>query len=314
MRRSTPSTACRSCGVARICSRCCRSARRRSPTRSSIRPSADRRIRPTRSRSCSATDCALVQLGYALPADRIFDDDYPYFSSFSDAFSRHAAAHVERLIVDRGLGAGLVRRRGRQQRRLPAAQLRRRRRPGARHRSGARSGRRRRERSACRRSSASSVSTRPSAIRAEHGPADVIVANNVMAHVPDLNDFVGGFAALLADDGLLTVENPYVRDMVDHVEFDTIYHEHYCYFSCSSVDALMSRHGLHLNDVEYFPDLHGGTLRWHVGTAAAPIGAVSAHARRRGGGGHDRLRLLRPVRRACAECQDGAAGAARRAP
>jgi hypothetical protein len=93
----------------------------------------------------------------------------------------------------------------------------------------------------------------------------VIVANNVMAHVPDLDDFVGGFATLLADDGVLTVENPYVRDLIEHVEFDTIYHEHYCYFSCTAVDALMTRHGLHLNDVEYFPDLHGGTLRWYVG-------------------------------------------------
>ena len=60
-----------------------------------------------------------------------------------------------------------------------------------------------------------------------------------------------------------------MRDLVEHVEFDTIYHEHFCYFSCSSVDALMARHGLHLNDVEYFPDLHGGTLRWHVGRHAA---------------------------------------------
>ena len=102
-------------------------------------------------------------------------------------------------------------------------------------------------------------------IAADHGRADVIIANNVMAHVPDLNDFVGGFAELLADDGVITIENPYVRDMIEHVEFDTIYHEHYCYFSCSSVDALMTAHGLHLNDVEYFPDLHGGTLRWHVG-------------------------------------------------
>ncbi len=63
----------------------------------------------------------------------------------------------------------------------------------------------------------------------------------------------------------MTVENPYVRDLVENVAFDTIYHEHYCYFSCSAIDALMSRHGLFLNDVEYFPDLHGGTLRWHVG-------------------------------------------------
>ena len=114
----------------------------------------------------------------------------------------------------------------------------------------------------------SSVVEQATAIRAEHGPADVIIANNVMAHVPDLNDFVGGLAVLLADDGLLTVENPYVRDLVEHVEFDTIYHEHYCYFSCSAVDALMARHGLHLNDVEYFPKLHGGTLRWHIGTRA----------------------------------------------
>ena len=106
---------------------------------------------------------------------------------------------------------------------------------------------------------------RAAAIRDEHGPADVIVANNVLAHVPDLNDFVGGLAILLADDGLVTVENPYVRDLVENVAFDTIYHEHYCYFSCTAIDALMTRHGLVLNDVEYFPDLHGGTLRWHVG-------------------------------------------------
>ncbi len=81
-------------------------------------------------------------------------------------------------------------------------------------------------------------------LRREYGPADVIVANNVMAHVPDLNGFVEGFRELIADDGLITVENPYVRDLIDHAEFDTIYHEHWCYFSCSAVDALMRRHGL----------------------------------------------------------------------
>lgn len=95
--------------------------------------------------------------------------------------------------------------------------------------------------------------------------ADVIIANNVMAHVPDLNSFVGGMAHLLADDGIITVENPYVRDLIQHCEFDTIYHEHVVYWSCTSVDYLMRRHGLWLNHVEYFPDLHGGTLRWHIG-------------------------------------------------
>jgi hypothetical protein len=63
---------------------------------------------------------------------------------------------------------------------------------------------------------------------------------------------------------LITVENPYVRDLIEHCEFDTIYHEHFCYYSCTSVNHLVRRHGLFLNDVEYFPDLHGGTLRWHI--------------------------------------------------
>jgi SAM-dependent methyltransferase len=95
--------------------------------------------------------------------------------------------------------------------------------------------------------------------------ADVIIANNVMAHVPDLDDFVGGIEVLLADDGLVTVENPYVRDLVEHGEFDTIYHEHVCYYSCTAIDNLVRPHGLHLQHVEEFPDLHGGTLRWHLG-------------------------------------------------
>ncbi len=107
-------------------------------------------------------------------------------------------------------------------------------------------------------------------LRRDHGAADVIVANNVMAHVPDLNGFVAGFRELIADDGLITIENPYVRDLIDHAEFDTIYHEHWCYFSCTAVDALMRRHDLFLNDVEYFPRLHGGTLRWHVSPVEAP--------------------------------------------
>jgi SAM-dependent methyltransferase len=102
-------------------------------------------------------------------------------------------------------------------------------------------------------------------LRAEGRRADVIIANNVMAHIPDLNGFVQGMSILLADDGVITVENPYVRELIDHCEFDTIYHEHHCYFSCTAVSALMNRHGLFLNDVEFFPNLHGGTLRWTCG-------------------------------------------------
>jgi len=208
--------------------------------------------------------CALVQLGHELPAERIFDADYPYYSSFSDALCDHAAAHVDRLISERRLGptslvVEVASNDGYLLRNVVAAGV-----PalGIDAAPGPAAA-----------AEAIGVPTivgffgveRAHAMREAHGPADVIVANNVMAHVPDLNDFVGGFAALLADDGVLTVENPYVRDLVEHVEFDTIYHEHFCYFSCSSVDVLMTRHGLHLNDVEYFPDMHGGSLRWHVG-------------------------------------------------
>ena len=102
-------------------------------------------------------------------------------------------------------------------------------------------------------------------LRAEGKRADVIVANNVMAHTPTCNGFVAGLRTLLTDDGVATIENTVRADLIDHCEFDTIYHEHFCYFSCTAVDALLRRHGLFLNDVEHFPALHGGTLRWYVG-------------------------------------------------
>jgi SAM-dependent methyltransferase len=209
-------------------------------------------------------DCSLVQLEYALPSDAIFDKDYPYFSSYSDALCDHAAAHVARLISTRCLDSNsfaveVASNDGYLLRNFVSAGVRA---LGIDPSPG--------PAAAAERIGVPTIvdffgRARAAAILEEHGVADVIVANNVLAHVPDLDDFVGGLAILLADDGLLTVENPYVRDLVDNVAFDTIYHEHYCYYSCSAIDALMARHGLHLNDVEYFPDLHGGTLRWHIG-------------------------------------------------
>ena len=94
---------------------------------------------------------------------------------------------------------------------------------------------------------------RPPARRRGPAQADVIIANNVMAHVPDLNGFVEGIATPARRRRRRHDREPYVRDLIDHCEFDTIYHEHLCYFSCTAVDALMRRHGLYLNDVEYFP-------------------------------------------------------------
>lgn len=94
--------------------------------------------------------------------------------------------------------------------------------------------------------------------------ADVFHANNVLAHVADLNGVVAGMSILLKDDGIGILEFPYVKDMIDGVEFDTIYHEHLCYYSLLSVSALFERHGMKIIDVERLP-IHGGSLRIFVG-------------------------------------------------
>lgn len=90
--------------------------------------------------------------------------------------------------------------------------------------------------------------------------ADVIHANNVLAHVADLNGVVAGIANLLKADGIAVIEAPYLKDLLDHTEFDTIYHEHLCYFSLSALTHLFQRHGLEIVDVERLP-IHGGSLR-----------------------------------------------------
>ncbi len=96
--------------------------------------------------------------------------------------------------------------------------------------------------------------------------ADVIHANNVLAHVADLNGVVAGIGMLLRDNGVAVIEVPYVKDLIDHVEFDTIYHEHLCYFSLTALDRLFRRHNLLITDVEHLA-IHGGTLRIFVGKA-----------------------------------------------
>lgn len=97
-------------------------------------------------------------------------------------------------------------------------------------------------------------------LRAEGVRADVIHANNVLAHVPDLNGFVAGLRVLLEDSGVAVIEVPYVKDLVDNVEFDTIYHEHLCYFSLTALIDLFKRHEMVVEDVQRLP-IHGGSLR-----------------------------------------------------
>jgi SAM-dependent methyltransferase len=198
-------------------------------------------------------------------------DNYLYFSSFSPALVEHARRHADWLIESRGLDQGsfvvevasndgyLLR--NFTDRRIPVLGID----PAPGQAATARK---------------AGVPTREAffgpelarELRASR-PADVIIANNVMAHTPDLNGFVEGLAELLAEDGLATIENAYVGDLIDHCEFDTIYHEHFCYFSCTAVDRLMSRHGLCLHHVEHLP-LHGGSLRWHVSKRREPRDSV----------------------------------------
>ncbi|OLT57848.1 class I SAM-dependent methyltransferase [Moorena bouillonii] len=100
-------------------------------------------------------------------------------------------------------------------------------------------------------------------LHSEGRKADVFLANNVLAHVPDLNGFVAGIGVLLKDTGVAVIEVPYVVDLVDHCEFDTIYHQHLCYFSVTALDRLFRKHGLFLNDIQRTP-IHGGSLRLFV--------------------------------------------------
>jgi SAM-dependent methyltransferase len=106
--------------------------------------------------------------------------------------------------------------------------------------------------------------------------ADVVHAHNVYAHVPDPNGFTAGLKQVLKPGGVAVIEAPYVRDMADRLEFDTIYHEHFSYYSLTAVDALVRRHGLEVSDVRHLP-LHGGTLRYYVRHEGAGVSdAVSS--------------------------------------
>jgi novobiocin biosynthesis protein NovU/D-mycarose 3-C-methyltransferase len=122
-------------------------------------------------------------------------------------------------------------------------------------------------------------------ILATYGKADVIVGTNVLAHVPDILDFLAGAADLLSDDGFLVIEAPYLRDLVETLSYDTIYHEHVSYLSVTALDNAYRRAGLQLTDVERIP-IHGGSLRF-VGrpigsTASANVGHLLEEERRLG--------------------------------
>jgi SAM-dependent methyltransferase len=115
------------------------------------------------------------------------------------------------------------------------------------------------------------------ALEAEDLKADLIVGNNVLAQVPDLNDFVAGMAHLLKPEGVVTLEFPHLQRLMAENQFDTIYHEHFSYFSLITIEIMAARHGLRIIDVEELPT-HGGSLRVYLAHAAStrPVGPAVA--------------------------------------
>jgi SAM-dependent methyltransferase len=121
------------------------------------------------------------------------------------------------------------------------------------------------------------------AIAAEHGRPDLLLGNNVLAHVPDINDFVGGMKVLLAPQGVITMEFPHLARLIAENQFDTIYHEHFSYLSFVTVEKIFAHHGITLFDVEELPT-HGGSLRIygrHVENAALAVSGRVRELRQR---------------------------------
>lgn len=220
------------------------------------------------------TECWLVQTEDFTDFEDLFAADYAYFSSFSDSWLQHARAYVAAMVERFALGANAhvvevaandgyllryVRELG-----IPCLGIE----PTASTARVARAqgleivesffGRR--------------LATE---LRAAGKAADLMTANNVLAHVPDIDDFVCGFAILLKDDGVATFEFPHLLRLVEGVQFDTIYHEHFSYLSLLAVARIFERNGLRVCDVEEIPT-HGGSLRVFAQRADAGTLPVAA--------------------------------------
>lgn len=211
---------------------------------------------PLHARVCDS--CRLVQVENAVPPDAIFSD-YAYFSSFASSWVEHARAYTEMARQRFDLSAQsqvveIASNDGYLLKHFVAADI-----PVLGIEPAA---------NVAAVAEAAGVPTRVAffgreladQLRREDICADLLVGNNVLAHVPDLNDFVAGLALLLKDDGVLTMEFPHLLRLIEEVQFDTIYHEHFSYFSLLTVEQVFARHGLRLFDVEELPT-HGGSLR-----------------------------------------------------
>jgi SAM-dependent methyltransferase len=247
------------------------------PLANALRPLADADVPELRFPLDVAfcTTCSLAQLTVSVPPSVLFGE-YPYFSSYSDTVVANAGALVERLVAEHGLDTSdlameIASNDGyllQHYQRLgvpvlgvdPAENV-------------------------VAVATARGIPTRcaffdralAEELRADGQAASMLHANNVLAHVPDIAGVVQGIARVLRPEGRAVIETPYVRDLVDRVEFDTIYHEHLFYYSLTSLARLFTAHGLEVAAVERIP-IHGGSLRVfaQLPGAAAPDASVDA--------------------------------------
>jgi SAM-dependent methyltransferase len=229
---------------------------------------------PLHARVCER--CLLVQLEEFVAADEIFSE-YAYFSSYSDSWVAHARAYVDEAVERFEIGAdNLVMEIASNDgyllqhvvaRGIPVLGIE----PAANVAAVAQ------ERG---------IDTivrffgreLAAELVAEGRRADLLVANNVMAHVPDLNDFVGGMARVLAPHGVVTIEVPHLMRLIEGSQFDTIYHEHFSYFSFLAAQRVLAAHGLEAFDVAELAS-HGGSLRLYAQLEATGRRPVQARVR-----------------------------------
>jgi len=208
--------------------------------------------------------CSLVQLKHIVSPEMLFRD-YVYFSSFSDALLQHARASAESLIKKHRLESDsfvveIASNDGYMLKNFLAAGI-----PSLGIEPA---------RNIAKTAQQNGVPTLnefftielAAQLAAEGKQADVILANNVMAHVPDINGVMAGIKKLLKPGGVLVMETPYLKSMIDGLEFDTIYHEHVFCYSLTALERLLLRHGLIASDVESL-SIHGGSLRVTAGGA-----------------------------------------------
>jgi SAM-dependent methyltransferase len=206
--------------------------------------------------------CSLVQIVETVPPDVLFCQDYPYYSSFSPALLQHSKSNALDLIEKRKLNANslvieLASNDGYLLKNfvehgIPVLGI-----DPAEGPAGA-----------AERIGVPTMCTffgekLAKELAAKGRAADVIIGNNVLAHVADLHGFVEGIRILLKETGVAVIEMPYVKDLVDHCLFDTIYHEHLCYFSVTALNHLFRAHSMFLNDVKRLTT-QGGSLRIYV--------------------------------------------------